>query len=473
MTLSVLAPELVLSLAALILLVGDTVAPGRRRLWLGLAAASVLAAGALVFGGSHPDGVALGMLAVDGLGRFFKAVLLCGVLLVLGLSSDYGGFRSRGAGTGRAMGWGTYAGLILLSAVGLLLLVSAADFILVVVALELISVTSFILTGYLKDDRRSSEAAIKFFLVGAFSSGLMIYGISLLYGLLGTTRLDALLQADVLSLPHLLLAGALLFILAGFGFKLAMVPFHMWVPDAYEGAPTPVTAYLSVAPKAAALGVLVRALPHHASLDLTAALAVLAAATMTLGNLAALRQTNVKRLLAYSSIAQVGYILVGFVAAGRLGLSSVLVYTLAYLFMNLGVFACVIAVGNEAQTEDIDGFSGLSQRSFWLALMSTVFLLSLTGIPPMVGFVGKFSVFAAAMAEGWQWLAVVGVLNSVVSFAYYFGLVHRMFFVAPPRPGKVALSPSLAGCLALTLAVTLWAGLFPNGLLAWVQRVVP
>jgi NADH-quinone oxidoreductase subunit N len=356
----------------------------------------------------------------------------------------------------------------------MLLLVSSTDFLMILISIEILSVSSFILTGYFKDERRSSEAAMKYFLVGAFSSSLMIYGISLLYGLTGSTGLQGLFDAALKEGPRLPLVGSVLLILAGFGFKLAMVPFHMWVPDTYEGAPTPITAFLSVAPKAAALGILVRAFANHSQLQITWLVALLAALTMTVGNLSALPQTNIKRLLGYSSIAQMGYVLVGFVAAGPSGVGSVLIYALVYMFMNLGVFACAIAVSNEAQTEELDGFSGLAQRSFPLALITTVFLLSLTGLPPVAGFIGKFSIFAAAISEGWIWLSVIGVLNSVISLYYYFGIVRRMFFSDPLVPAKnFSLSPSLAGCVAVTLFVTVVAGIFPNTVLLWVRQIVP
>ncbi|HRY30555.1 MAG TPA: NADH-quinone oxidoreductase subunit N [Elusimicrobiota bacterium] len=472
--LSALSPELFLTIAALGLLLADAVWPGRRKTSVAVAIGAVLAAAVLLFkcGG---DGVVLGMMAADGMGRFFKLILLGGMALVLWMSLDYRAFRSSSADreeTVSETAWGTYAALLLLATVGLLLLVSAVDFLLIVVALELIGVTSFILTGFLRHDRRSNEAAIKYFLVGAFSSALMIYGVSLLYGITGSTAIRAVLEADLGVASRFPLIAAVLFILVGFGFKLAMVPFHMWVPDAYEGAPTPITAFLSVAPKAAAAGILVRTFAAHGELGLSSLLAVLAAVTMTVGNLAALRQSNVKRLLAYSSIAQMGYVLVGFVAAGKLGILSVLVYSAAYLVMNLGAFACVIAVSNDAGMDDLMGFSGLSRRSLPLALATTVFMLSLTGIPPMVGFVGKFSVFAAAVAEGWVWLAVVGVINSVISLYYYFGIVHRMFFVDSERPLRISVAASLVGCISVTLLGTLAAGLFPGPLLEWVRRVV-
>ncbi|MBK8574868.1 MAG: NADH-quinone oxidoreductase subunit N [Elusimicrobia bacterium] len=300
---------------------------------------------------------------------------------------------------------------------------SATDFLMILIAIELISLSSFVLTGFCLDDQRSSEAALKYFVVGAFSTGIMVFGMSILYGVTGGTSLVSLTGEGAALFPVLPLAGALFFILAGFGFKLALVPFHMWAPDVYEGAPTPITAFLSVAPKAAAFGMMIRFFQNHGGLHVTVLLAVLSALTMTVGNLAALRQTNVKRLLAYSSVAQMGYVMMGIVAGGSIGIQSVLVYLAAYLFMNLGAFSSVIAVGEDARTESIEGFSGLASRSLPLALMTTVFLLSLTGIPPLVGFIGKFSLFSATLqTQGLVWLAVVGAVNSVISLAYYFPL---------------------------------------------------
>jgi NADH-quinone oxidoreductase subunit N len=465
--LALLAPELILTAASLFLLVAETAWPGRRRLWVHASGAAVLVAAVFAARLMNAHEVAFGMMAVDGLAAFFKLVLLAGVLLVLWLSLDYREFRD-------LKSWGTYCAMLLLAAVGMLLLVSATDFILIVIAIELLGIASFVLTGYLRHQRRSSEAAIKFFLIGAFSSGLLLYGISLLYGVAGSTDLETLIRTAQQDPGGLAFRGGILFVVAGLGFKLAIAPFHMWVPDTYEGAPTPITAFLSVAPKAAAFAVLLRALPFHPLIGITPLLAFLSALTMTVGNLSALPQTNVKRLLGYSSVAQMGYILLGFVSSGRLGAESVLVYTLAYLFMNLGAFACVLAVTNEAQTDELDGFNGVAQRNFPLALITTIFLLSLTGIPPMLGFFGKFALFAAALAaENLVWLAVVGVINSVISLYYYFGIVRRMFFGAPVSLAKMPLAPAVAGSVAVTLLVTLGAGLFPNQILLWVRQVVP
>jgi NADH-quinone oxidoreductase subunit N len=354
-----------------------------------------------------------------------------------------------------------------------MLLVSSADWLMLVVSLELVSVTCFILTGFLKDDRRGSEAAIKYFLMGAFSAGLMLYGISLYYGVFGTTSLNALRTADLNVVPRLPLVGAAFFVLAGLGFKMAIVPFHMWAPDVFEGAPLPVTAFISSAPKAAAFGALLRALPNLDGLGVSGVVAILSLLTMTVGNVGALRQTNIKRLLAYSSIAQMGTVLMGAVAGGDSGRGAVLIYVLFYLFMNLGAFACAAVVADDAGTEDLGAFSGLARRSLPLALCATIFFFSLTGIPPLAGFVGKFSLFAAALEHGWAWLAVAAVVNSVVSLAYYAGIVRRMFFDEATRPGRVGLSISLAACVAAAVAVTLGAGLFPDRVLAWVRSSLP
>lgn len=460
-----IVPELILTAAALALFLLEAFRPGRKTPAVLLAALGL--AGAAWALGGPVDGCAWDFLAFDAATRYLKGLALIAVGLVSVFSATFPAFQRKD------FSWGTFFGLLLLSTVGLFFMMSARDILMLLIAIELVSLTSFVLTGILREDRRSSEAAIKYFLVGAFSAGLLIYGFSILYGLTGTTRIDALLTATV-DLPALPLTGALFFILAGFGFKLALAPFHMWAPDVYEGAPTPVTAYLSVGPKAAAFGLLLHVLPNHGALHLTPLLAALSALTMTVGNLAALRQTNVKRLLAYSSVAQMGYVLMGFTAAGNNGARSVLVYLSGYVFMNLGAFASVLAMGQESKTESIDGFKGLAQRSLPLALTTMFFMLSLTGVPPFIGFIGKFSLFSAVLqSPGLLWLAVVAAVNSVVSFAYYFSIVRAMFFDPNERPAPLSFSPALAGCLALTGVVTAAVGLFPNTFLLLVQKVLP
>lgn len=468
-SLSFVLPELLLTAMAVVLLLVDDGRRERKGLTLSLAGASLLGAGVLAW--ASPDGVAFNMLTLDATGRLLKVLLAGAVLMVLAFSSSFSGFAGSKE---KPFHWGTFAGLLLLSTVGLFFLVSASDFLVILIAIELVSVSSFVLTGFLREDRRASEAAIKYFMVGAFSAGLMVFGMSLLYGITGGTSIAALSSDGAATLPALPLAGALFFILAGFGFKLALVPFHMWAPDVYEGAPTPITAFLSVAPKAAAFGMMIRFFQNHTALHVTALLAVLSAVTMTVGNLAALRQTNVKRLLAYSSVAQMGYVMMGIVAGGSAGTQAVLIYLAAYLFVNLGAFASVIVVGEDAKTESIEGFSGLASRSLPLALTVTVFLLSLTGIPPLVGFIGKFSLFSATLqVPGLVWLAVVGAVNSVISLVYYFSIVRLMFFGSTPRTDSVSVSNPLLTCLTLTGTVTLLAGVFPNFLLALVKSVWP
>jgi NADH-quinone oxidoreductase subunit N len=457
-------PEIVLALAAMAILLGETVWPRVGRLWVIPGAAAVGAAALLA---AKVPSAAGGMFVMDGMARFLKIASASGTVLTLGLSAGMKTWRPRG------VSWGAYVSLILLSTLGLMLLVSSADWLMLVVSLELVSVTCFILAGFLKDDRRGSEAAIKYFLMGAFSAGLMLYGISLYYGVFGTTSLTALRTAHLAALPRLPVVGAAFFVLAGLGFKMALVPFHMWAPDVYEGAPLPVTAFISSAPKAAAFGALLRALPNLDGLGIAGVVAILSLLTMTVGNIGALRQTNIKRLLAYSSIAQMGYVLMGAVAGGDSGRGAVLIYVLFYLFMNLGAFACAAVVCDDAGTEDLGAFSGLARRSLPLALCATIFFLSLTGIPPLAGFVGKFSLFAAALEHGWAWLAVAAVINSVVSLAYYAGIVRRMFFDEAAHAGRVGLSFSLAVCAAAAVAVTLAAGLFPDRVLGWVRSSLP
>lgn len=462
--LRLLTPEIGLSLLALALMAADLFFDARRGkvlVALGFVAAG-FALGSLGLAYNSPDAYqGLGTLwAVDPMALFFKALVLATTVFVLMLTLDY---KPRS----ELRHPGSFAALVLLSAVGMMLLVSAVDLLLIFLSLELVSITSFILVGYERRDLKSSEGAVKYFLFGAFSSAVMVFGISLLYGALGTTRLIDIRPVLGEGPAAMFLMGCLMLVV-GFGFKVSMVPFHFWVPDAYEGAPTPVTTYLSIAPKAAALGVLVRVFGYlipHTQLELQGLFTLFAVLTMSVGNLTALFQTNVKRLLAYSSVAQAGYMLIGFVTGDQLGREGLLLYALAYVFMNLGAFTVAITVGNEEGYE-LEAFDGLAVRSLGLALLMSFFLLSLAGIPPLAGFVGKFALFAAAVKGGHLWLAVAAVLNSVVSVGYYMNIAYHMFFRQPRTLEAPRGELFLTGTLAVAALGVLVVGLYPEPFLA-------
>jgi len=342
-------------------------------------------------------------------------------------------------------------------------------------ALELVSLPSFILVGYQKHVQRSNEAALKYVIYGGVSSGIMLYGFSLLYGLTGTLDIHAIgARLAVGDVPSTTLFVAATLAMAGFGYKVASVPFHFWCPDVYQGAPTPVTAFLSVAPKAVGFAMIARFFYlGMSSFDgLTGEvlggqwpelLALIAAATMTLGNLTAIWQNNLKRLLAYSSIAHAGYMMMGIVMLSPAGLQAIMFYSAVYLFMNLGAFLVVIVIAERTGSEDISEYRGLGWRSPFVAFAMAVFLASLTGLPPTAGFIGKVYLFASVVEGELWWLAVVGVLNSAVSLYYYWRVVRTMYLDDPadeaepfslPAFSNVSLGVLLAGTMILGLYFT-------------------
>jgi NADH-quinone oxidoreductase subunit N len=369
---------------------------------------------------------------------------------------------------------GAFNALLLMSSAGMMFLVSAIDLLQAFIALELISISSFILAGYERANPKSNEGSIKYFLFGAFSSAVMAYGISLFYGATGGTKLVGISQ-QMAGSPVFILS--VLLILLGFAFKASIAPMHFWVPDAYEGAPTPVTAYLSIAPKIATMGALVRIfsiLMPASVLQLTALFSLLAALTMTIGNFTAFFQDDVKRMLAYSSIAQAGYIMIGIVTGNTLGTEGVLLYSFIYVAMNLGAFAVAQIVAQQAGADpkdaySLESFNGLARRSFGMALAMTFFLLSLSGIPPFAGFIGKFYIFSAAVQSGHYGLAVVGVINSVVSVYYYMKIAYHMFFKPAADEAPLSVGPYLYGGLAVAIAGVLVFGVYPEPLVASVQ----
>ena len=363
-------------------------------------------------------------------------------------------------------------GLFLLLGVGFMLMAEANHLLMAYLSVEMVSLASYALVASLQEPR-SAEAGLKYLLFGALTSGLMLFGMSLLYGLTGTLTFSGLGDALAAPAPGALagLLAAVALVLAGLGFKISMVPFHLWTPDAYEGAPVPVAAILSVGSKAAGVALLLRVAQAAAPLwgQLEGALIALTVLTMTLGNVVALVQTNVKRLLAYSTIGQAGYLLVGVAAHTRFSTEAVLLYLVAYLFMNLGAFACVVAVVNETGSESLDAFRGLSRRSPGLALCCTLFLLSLAGIPPLLGFFGKFLLLGAALDAGRAGLAVAAVINSAAALYYYVQLIRQMYLA--PAAQEAGLRPGLPLRLALGVcaAGTVLLGLFPSPLLELVR----
>ncbi len=408
-----------------------------------------------------------GMAAYDGFAVFFKVLTALATLVVIFMTMDSREMDGRSQAE--------YYIFLLSTLLGMFLLSSATDIVMLYLSLELVSIPSYLLAGYFKGRERSTEAAMKYVVFGATASGVMIYGFSFLFGLTGTTQIAEIgrsLAAGKATLPMLL---ASVMVAVGFGYKIAAVPFHMWSPDVYEGAPTPATAFFSVGPKAAGFAVLVRFYytvfaapdPGSALWRLTSAVdwpllfAALSAVTMTVGNLVAVKQDNVKRLLAYSSIAHAGYMLMGFVLLSPAGLKAILFYLVVYLFMNLGAFYVVILVSNATNGgEDISDFAGLGSRAPFAAVSLAVFLFALTGIPPFSGFIGKVYLFAEVINRGVYWLVVVAGLNSVVALYYYARIVRSMFLDEPTDTAAIAVPGVPRAMLLLMVAPTLILGVY-------------
>jgi NADH-quinone oxidoreductase subunit N len=373
---------------------------------------------------------------------------------------------------------GEYYTLLLLAASGMMLMGTATDLIVVFLALEIFSLALYILSGLHRSNPRSTEASLKYFLLGAFASGFFAYGAALIYGAAGSTQYSIIANtlASGAGNPTLLYPGIALLV-AGFAFKVSLVPFHMWTPDVYQGAPTPVTAFMSVGTKAAGFAAFIRVLLEAVPTEQPTwgwALAILAVLTMTLGNLAALRQTSLKRMLAYSSIAHAGYILVGLAPGTSEGADAALFYLFTYAFMNIGAFAVIVAL-EKAQADDAlqNRAAGIADRWPLLALAMAIFMFSLSGIPPLAGFFGKFFVFKAAVDGGWTWLAVVGMLNSAISLYYYLRVTVAMYFEpsteesAERREAAILrVGVVLAAIFTILIGIYpgLWVGIFSAGL---------
>jgi NADH-quinone oxidoreductase subunit N len=462
-------PELILISAILLVVLSDITFKNLRNVLNPLLTlASLLAAiyFALQINQAPAGSLFQGMLALDSFAAFFKLFLLLAAILVL-LGSLHSEELSQ-------VHQGEFFALLLAVTLGMILMANSINLAMLYLSLELVSLTSYIMVGYLKGDRLSNEASLKYILFGAVSTGSMLYGFSLVYGLTGSLNLytirDVFVSQGVQGFDQFTLLLVLILTLAGFGFKTAAVPFHFWCPDVYAGAPTPVTAFLSVAPKTAGFGILMRFLfsgmtqPQGDQWGLVGGinwplvLIGVSVLTMTLGNIAALTQNNLKRMLAYSSIAHAGYILMGSVVLTGEGLKSMLIYMFVYLFMNLGAFLVVTIIYNSDRTFEIGDYNGMFKRAPFLAFTMGVFMLSLTGIPPFAGFLGKFYVFLAVMNKGLFWFAVVGTLNAAVAAFYYLRVIKAM--VIEEGNGKV--TPVRISFLNQALLVAL---LVPNILL--------
>jgi len=384
---------------------------------------------------------------------------------------------------------GEYFTLLGIIVLGLFLMVSAIDLVMVYLSIEVVSIMSFILAGYLKKNTKSNEAGLKYVVYGAFSSGIMLFGLSILYGLAGSTNYFDIQQAvqNVDGTANAALVMALIMILAGFGYKISAVPFHFWTPDVYEGAPTTITAYLSVAPKAGAFAMMIRffnqvladggAMTDLEGMSITQIpwpelLSLLAVITMTLGNLIAIQQNNLKRMLAYSSIAHAGYMLLAFPVMSTQGVYAVMIYLVMYLFMNLGAFFVVIAVKNKTGGETFDHYRGLGWEMPLVGVVMTIFMVSLTGLPPTAGFIGKFYIFAALVKAGPQfyYLVILAGLNSVISLFYYLRVV-KVMFLEGERSENIVHPPSvMMGILLLAAIPTIFFGVYWSPIDNWIQN---
>jgi NADH-quinone oxidoreductase subunit N len=479
-------PELALTVTFCVAIIADLIFRRSTLVVPALAMAGLIVAGFLVVGQSGEQvSIFSNMVAVDSFAGFFKIIILVSAILVVVFSLGSAELNSKGRSLGE------YYALLIALTLGMVLMAGASNLLMMYLALELSSLSSYILSGYTREAPDSSEASLKYVIFGAVSSGLMLYGISIIYGIAGSLDIytinQVLAQGNYNTLT-LLIAGIL--VLAGFGYKISAVPFHFWTPDVYEGAPITITAFLSVASKAGGFAMMIRylkvtfidtsvvSLPAGmwASLkgvDWMTIVAVLSVLTMTFGNLVALWQTNMKRLLAYSSIAHAGYMLMGVVVLSNDGLAAIMLYFSVYLFMNLGAFYIVMLVANQIGSEDMEDYKGLGPRAPFITVALAIFLVSLTGLPPTAGFIGKLYLFAALLNHGWIWLAIVGALNSVISLYYYVKVFRNMYLHAPDQSAAPLTFSMMQRVTVLILLVpTLLFGLYFGPLVQLAQASV-
>jgi NADH-quinone oxidoreductase subunit N len=498
-------PEGILTLFACAALVLDVMLPRNRKKVVsvvclagtGFAFVSLWILYSGIVGQGAPRTAFYDMIVLDTYAVVFKSMFLIGAALSILLSMKYLDVEGEQRGE--------YYSLILFSVIGMMFMASGVDLLTLFVSLELMAVSVYILVGYFRRDKKSNEASMKYFLLGAFSSGVLLYGISMIYGLTGTTNLAKIAAAiPIVASPafnpfgaqsppdmRYLLLMSMILMAAGMFFKVAAVPFHMWAPDAYEGAPTSITAFMSVGVKAASFAMFGRiflyGLPDlRGSMAGDAAanipglpgwavlLGAVSAITIVWGNLGALTQNNTKRLLAYSSISHAGYVLLGLIAGNQTGYTGFIIYLFIYTIMNLGVFGCIIALRRRGIVGDrMEDFNGLMKKAPGLTVMMTIFLLSLGGIPPTAGFIGKFYLFAGLIETGNPWLvrlAILAVLMSVVSLYYYIRFIRAMYIEGETEPQPVTLAPSLRVALVAAAVLVIYIGVFPQRLISLTQK---
>jgi NADH-quinone oxidoreductase subunit N len=460
-------PELTMVVAAVIVMLVDIVNRGGRSVtrpllpWVALVGVAVTA-GVSIWLMGEPASTFQNMLTTDDRAMALNLVTLTGAALAILLSIRY--IPTVNSQTGE------YYTLILLITAGMMVMGAALDLMVVFLALEIFSMGLYILAGLKRSDLRSNEAAMKYFLLGAFASAFFIYGAGFVYGATGSTQFDAIAASLASGAADMnLLYVGIAMLIAGFGFKVSLAPFHMWTPDVYQGAPTPVAAFMSIGTKAGAFAAFYRFFVvgvGEAQPVWGWVLAILAVLTMTLGNLAALRQSSLKRLLAYSSIAHAGYILVGLATATPAAIDGALYYLISYAFMNMGAFAVVILLERQGEMDALGNrLNGLSKRHPQLALIMSIFMFSLAGVPPFAGFFAKFYVFAAAVDGGWSWLAAIAMLNSAIGAWYYLRIVVNMYFVEPSEETRIEpqqVSLPLTITLGIAAVFTIVLGVLPS-----------
>ena len=467
-------PEIIISICALFILLLGAFSGGRGGRGVSGAVSLIGSSVALYFTCNlWNENIALfnNLYTIDNFGTFFKAVFLIISILVTIVSLRY---IER-----EEIKLAEYYSLLLLGVLGMMIMTSSTNFITIFIGLEVMSIAIYVLCGLLRENAKSVEAALKYFLLGAFATAFLLYGMALVYGTTGVIDIKEIknyVSSGSFYVTPMFVAG-LAFLIVGFGFKTASVPFHMWTPDVYEGAPTSITAYMATGVKAAAFGAFLRVFYTALTPFIegwSGILWIIAVLTMSVGNITALVQDNIKRMLAYSSIAHTGYILVAFVTGDRAFSSSILYYLLVYTFMNIGAFTVVILLGrNGEENTNIDSYAGLAKRHPFIAFSMSLFLLSLTGIPPLAGFMGKFYVFSAAIKAEFYWLAVIGVLNSALAAYYYLRVMMYMYFKEPlGEPGNIDVSPAYIVVILISAWAILQMGIFPREFLLLAQKSV-